>query len=113
MRDEITRELKQAFASDLKDTVKPFTVIRRMVTDDDWLINDTQYKTLKFDGVGVFTAFSSREIDGETIQQGDIKLIALQADNQEIRLDDEIDGKSVIGVSHDPANVTYIVQLRG
>ena len=114
MKQEITQELKQAFDTDLADAVKDFTIAREIVYDDDWANNSpTVSNTITTSGRGVFTGFNSYEIDGETIKRDDVKLIALQAEIAEIKLNDKINGMVVININKDPADVAWIVQLRG
>ncbi|WFF39289.1 glutamate 5-kinase [Moraxella nasibovis] len=114
MRSEITNEIKQAFDTDLKDAVKDFTIVRESVVDDDWASNGaTVANTIITSGRGVFMGYSSHEIDGETIKRDDVKLIALQAETAEIKLNDKINGMAVINITKDPADVAWFVQLRG
>lgn len=114
MKQEITQELKQAFDTDLADAVKDFVIAREIVYDDDWASNSpTVSDTIITSGRGVFTGFNSHEIDGETIKRDDVKLIALQAETAEIKLNDKINGMTVINITKDPAEVAWFVQLRG
>ena len=102
----------QLFA--IPDAVKDFTIAREIVYDDDWANNSpTVSDTIITSGRGVFTGFNSYEIDGETIKRDDVKLIALQAETAEIKLNDKINGMVVININKDPADVAWIVQLRG
>ena len=114
MKQEITQELKQAFDTDLADAVRDFVIAREIVYDDDWANNSTTVAdTIITSGRGVFTGFNSHEIDGETIKRDDVKLIALQAETAKIELNDKINGMVVVNVAKDPADVAWIVQLRG
>lgn len=114
MKQEITQELQQAFDTDLADAVKVFTIVRESVVDDDWANNGAIVsETIITSGRGVFTGFNSYEIDGETIKRDDVKLIVLQAETAEIKLNDKINGMSVINITKDPANVAWFVQLKG
>ena len=114
MKQEITQELKQAFDTDLADAVKDFVIVRESVADDDWANNSpTVSNTIITSGRGVFTGFNSHDINGETIKRDDVKLIALQAETAEIKLNDKINGMVVININKDPADVAWIVQLRG
>lgn len=113
MKKQLNQELKAAFADDLKDAVRDFTVVRKTLTDDDWLENGGTVSERKFGGAGIFTDFNAREIDGETIKQGDVRLIVLLDDNEPLQLDDVIDGMQVVNVATDAVGVTQTVQLRG
>lgn len=115
MKQEITADIANAFDTDLKDTVKDFTAKRIILSDDDWAVNDTQVlSTINYSGRGVFTGFSAHEIDNQTIMQSDVKLICLQDELTEIpQIDDEINEMKIISISHDPAEVSFTIQLRG
>lgn len=115
MRQEITADIANAFNTDLADTVKDFTAKRVILSDDDWAVNDTQVlSTINYSGRGVFTGFSAHEIDNQTIMQSDVKLICLQDELTEIpQIDDEINEMKIISISHDPAEVSFTIQLRG
>ena len=115
MRQEITADIANAFDADLKDAVKDFTAKRVILSDDDWAVNDTQVlSTINYSGRGVFTGFYAYEIDNKTIMQSDVKLICLQDELTEIpQIDDEINEMKIISISHDPAEVSFTIQLRG
>lgn len=110
---DITNDIKQAFDDDLKDAVSEFTGIRQTLSDDDWLENgNATNKPYEYVGRGVFSAYRSSEIDGNTIIATDVKLIVLQAECDEIQIDDVINGYQVIHIAQDPARVSMTVQLR-
>lgn len=115
MRQEITADIANAFNTDLADAVKDFTAKRIILSDDDWAVNDTQaLSTINYSGRGVFTGFYAHEIDNKTIMQSDVKLICLQDELTEIpQIDDEINEMKIISISHDPAEVSFTIQLRG
>ncbi|RKM33410.1 glutamate 5-kinase [Moraxella catarrhalis] len=115
MKQEITQEIKQAFDGDLKDTVKDFTVVRVILSDDDWAVNDTQVlSTINYSGRGVFTGFHAYEIDNKTIMQQDTKLICLQSELTDTpQINDSINQMKVMNISQDPAGICYFIQLRG
>lgn len=120
LKSEIAAEIAQAFATDLKDAVKPFKGTRSTVsqTEVDWLTNTviTKENAYTYNGNGVFDSYEATEIDGNTIQANDVKLICLQG-NIKPALDDIITYKNVnyriVAISHDPAEVTWELQLRG
>ena len=115
MKQEITQDLKQAFDTDLKDAVKDFTAARVSLSDDDWAVNGASVlSSTNYSGRGVFTSFSAHEIDNQTIMQSDVKLICLQDELTETpQIDDEINEMKIISISHDPAEVSFTIQLRG
>lgn len=113
LNKEITSDLQNAFNSDLKDAVSDFTGIRQTLSDDDWLENgNATNKPYEYVGRGVFSAYRSSEIDGNTIIATDVKLIVLQAECDEIQIDDVINGYQVVHITQDPARVSMTVQLR-
>lgn len=112
MKIDITLDLKQAFDSDLSDTVQEFIGMRKILTDDDWLENGNKFSTITYHGRGVFTGFSSQDIDGKTILQTDVKLIVLQDECSDIQIDDVINDYQVVYIRKDPASVSMTVQLR-
>lgn len=119
LKSEITNEIAAAFATDLKDAVKPFKGSRTTVTqtEADWETNTvtTQDNAYSYNGKGVFDSYRAFEIDGETVQQNDVKLTFLQGSIKP-SVDDTIsnvDGTySVVAVGKDPADVTWELQLR-
>lgn len=115
MKQEITADIANAFDTDLKDAVKDFTAKRIILSDDDWAVNDTQVlSTINYSGRGVFTGFHAHEIDNKTIMQSDVKLICLQSELTDTpEIDDEINEMKIISISHDPAEVSFTIQLRG
>ncbi|OAV21417.1 hypothetical protein AO372_0735 [Moraxella catarrhalis] len=113
---EISTEIAQAFDGDLKDVVKDFTVVRVILSDDDWAVNDTPQvlSTINYSGRGVFTGFYAHEIDNKTIMQQDTKLICLQSELTDTpQINDSINQMKVINISQDPAGICYFIQLRG
>ena len=113
LNSEITADIANAFDTDLSDAVTEFTAIRRVHSANDWPINDNTGKDEEYQGRGVFGSYHAYEVDGETVRREDVKLIALQAETAEIKLNDKINGMSVINITKDPADVAWFVQLRG
>lgn len=114
MKQEITKELIQAFDGDLKDAVKDFTATRHIQNDDDWVMNDNTGTQSTYTGRGVFGNYHAHEIDGQSISIHDVKLICLADELTDTpQIDDIINGMRVLSVNKDPANVSYILQLRG
>lgn len=120
LRDELQADLADAFNTDLSDAVTAFTGTRTVADDtdsgiDDWMNppDTPSASTLTYTGRGVFTDYSTYELDSDIIDVTDVKLIVLQNEiTAEPIADDKINGYSVIRVSKDPANATYEIQLR-
>ncbi|WP_410472794.1 glutamate 5-kinase [Faucicola mancuniensis] len=113
LRLEIDSDIKSAFDTDLADAVTPFTAIRQIKTDDDWLENGNSYTETTYQGRGVFGNFNQTEIDGQSILISDIKLICLQSETTDTpAVDDVINDYQVVSVKKDPANVSFTIQLR-
>lgn len=120
LRDELQADLAEAFNTDLSDAVTAFTGTRTVADDtdsgiDDWMNppDTPSASTLTYTGRGVFTDYSTYELDSDIIDVTDVKLIVLQNEiTAEPIADDKINGYSVIRVSKDPANATYEIQLR-
>lgn len=120
LRDELQADLAEAFDDDLSDAVTAFTGVRTVAGDtddgaDDWMNppSETTGSTLTYSGRGVFTDYSTYELDSDIIDVTDVKLIVLQNEiTAEPIADDKINGYSVVRVSKDPANATYEIQLR-
>ena len=120
LRDELQADLAEAFDDDLSDAVTAFTGTRTVADDtdsgiDDWMNppDTPSASTLTYSGRGVFTDYSTYELDSDIIDVTDVKLIVLQNEiTAEPIADDKINGYSVIRVSKDPANATYEIQLR-
>lgn len=120
LRDELQADLAEAFDDDLSDAVTAFTGTRTVADDtdsgiDDWMNppDTPSASTLTYTGRGVFTDYSTYELDSDIIDVTDVKLIVLQNEiTAEPIADDKINGYSVIRVSKDPANATYEIQLR-
>lgn len=114
LNSEITDDIANAFDTDLSDAVTEFTAIRRVHSANDWAINDNTGKDKAYTGRGVFGSYNAYEIDGQTVAVHDVKLTCLQSEVDETPLiDDVINDMRVLNVSKDPANVTWIMQLRG
>lgn len=120
LRDELQADLADAFNTDLSDAVTAFTGTRTVADDtdsgiDDWMNppDTPSASTSTYSGRGVFTDYSTYELDSDIIDVTDVKLIVLQNEiTAEPIADDKINGYSVIRVSKDPANATYEIQLR-
>ena len=118
LHDEITADIKDAFNTDLADAVKPFTGSRTVQGEpsiEDILTNTVSSNStiINYSGRGVFGSYKELEVDNESIQMNDVKLIVLQDEVANIpKLDDVINGYQVVAVSQDPAMVTYTIQLR-
>lgn len=118
LHDEITADIKEAFNTDLADAVQPFTGSRTVQGEpsiEDILTNTvgSNSTTINYSGRGVFSSYAEIEVDDESIQMNDVKLIVLQGEITNIpKLDDKINGYQVVSVMADPAMVTFTIQLR-
>ena len=118
LRDDITADIKDAFDTDLADAVKPFTGNRTIQGEpsiEDILTNTVGSNStiINYSGRGVFSSYAEIEVDNESIQMNDVKLIVLQGEITNIpKLDDVINGYQVVAVNQDPASVTFTIQLR-
>ena len=113
-----TKAISQAFDKSLKDAVLPFTGSRTVQGEpsiEDILTNTvgSNSTTINYSGRGVFSSYKEIEVDNESIQMNDVKLIALQSEvTTRPQLDDVINGYQVVAVGQDPAAVTFNIQLR-
>ena len=120
LRDELQADLAEAFDDDLSDAVTAFTGVRTVASDtdsgiDDWMNppNAPNESTPTYTGRGVFTDYSTYELNSDIINVTDVKLIVLQNEiTAEPIADDKINDYSVVRVSKDPALATYEIQLR-
>ena len=112
LKDLLTKELLFAFENDLKDTYKPFTLTRTVITRDKRTDeNTTLVNTIL--GHGVFGSFTAEEADGSINLVTDIKLLVIQdAFTGTPEEGDYINGYRVISVKKDPADVTWVLGLR-
>lgn len=120
LRDDLQTDLAEAFDDELSDAVTAFTGTRTVADDNDSGIDDwmnppdtPSASTLTYTGRGVFTDYSTYELNSDIINVTDVKLIVLQNEiTAEPIADDKINGYSVVRVSKDPALATYEIQLR-
>lgn len=120
LRDDLQADLAEAFDDELSDAVTAFAGTRTTASDtdsgiDDWMNppDTPTASTLTYTGRGVFTDYSTYELNSDIINVTDVKLIVLQNEiTAEPIADDKINGYSVVRVSKDPALATYEIQLR-
>lgn len=120
LRDDLQADLAEAFDDDLADAVTAFIGTRTVASDTDTGIDDwmnppdaPSSSTLTYTGRGVFTDYSTYELNSDIINVTDVKLIVLQNEiTAEPIADDKINSYSVVRVSKDPASATYEIQLR-
>ena len=120
LRDDLQSDLAEAFDDELSDAVTAFTGTRTVADDadsgiDDWMNppDTPTASTLTYTGRGVFTDYSTYELNSDIINVTDVKLIVLQNEiTAEPIADDKINGYSVVRVNRDPALATYEIQLR-
>lgn len=115
LQAEIQADIAAAFDTDLADAVNAFTG-QRVIAGQYDPVKDitTDDHTINYSGRGVFTDYGIKEIDGLNILRTDTKLIALQNEVTELpAIGDKINGVfDVINVGADPADASYILQLR-
>lgn len=120
LRDDLQADLAEAFDDELSDAVTAFVGTRTVADDtdsdiDDWMNppDTPTASTLTYTGRGVFTDYSTYELNSDIINVTDVKLIVLQNEiTAEPIADDKINGYSVVRVNRDPALATYEIQLR-
>ncbi|KAA6196361.1 hypothetical protein [Pseudomonas lactis] len=124
LRDDLQRDLAEAFDTDLADAVNPVVGVRKVQGDYDPDSGSTPEVITNYAGRGVFGKYLAKEIDGSLIQTTDEKLTILQnelfimladepTENPAIPvIGDVIGGKRAMNVSQDPAKATWTVQLR-
>ncbi|WP_426125181.1 hypothetical protein [Pseudomonas sp. PSPC2-3] len=124
LRDDLQRDLAEAFDTDLADAVNPVVGVRKVQGEYDPDSGSTSETITNYAGRGVFGKYLAKEIDGSLIQTTDEKLTILQnelfitlagelTENPAIPvIGDVIGGKRAMNVSQDPAKATWTVQLR-
>lgn len=127
MREEIQADLAEAFddPDGLADAVKRVAGSRTVKGGYDPGIGGTvSASTIHYAGRGVFGSYLAKEIDGTRIQTEDVKLLVLQNELFEgqdgavtdvpvaPKIGDQVSGYRVLNVSEDPAQATWIIQLR-
>lgn len=124
LRDDLQRDLGEAFDTDLADAVKPVAGVRKAQGEYNPDSGTTPEVITNYAGRGVFGKYLSKEIDGALIQTTDEKLTILQNELFITLLDvptealavpeigDVIGGKRAMNVSQDPAGATWTIQLR-
>jgi hypothetical protein len=124
LRDDLQRDLAEAFDTDLADAVNPVTGVRKVQGEYDPDSGTTPEIITNYAGRGIFGRYLAKEIDGSLIQTSDEKLTILQSELFITLLDeptetlavpeigDIIGGKRAMNVSQDPAGATWTVQLR-
>ena len=124
LRDDLQRDLAEAFNTDLADAVNPVVGVRKVQGEYDPDSGSTSETITNYAGRGVFGKYLAKEIDGSLIQTTDEKLTILQnelfitlagepTETPAIPvIGDVIGGKRAMNVSQDPAKATWTVQLR-
>lgn len=124
LRDDLQRDLAEAFDTDLADAVNPVVGVRKVQGEYDPDSGSTSETVTNYAGRGVFGKYLAKEIDGSLIQTTDEKLTILQnelfitlagepTETPAIPvIGDVIGGKRAMNVSQDPAKATWTVQLR-
>lgn len=115
LREDIQKDLAEAFDTDLADAVQPFT--GGVTIPGTWdPVSEAAGPTvvISYSGRGVFDSFKVDKVDGVNIRATDQLLIALV--NETVGgtpdIDHKINGFDVINVQTDPAAAHYEIQLR-
>ena len=115
LKDEIDAEVAEVLLGELREALSEFQGERKVntITKDDWISGSNSAVTVTYSGKGVFTDYSSREIDDNIIEATDTKLICLQSHlSNTPQRDDLINGYRVVNINKDPLDVSYEIQLR-
>lgn len=124
LRDDLQRDLAEAFNTDLADAVNPVVGVRKVQGEYDPDSGSTSETVTNYAGRGVSGKYLAKEIDGSLIQTTDEKLTILQTElfitlagepTETLaipEIGDAIGGKRAMNVSQDPAKATWTVQLR-
>ena len=115
IREEVQRDLAEAFDTDLADAVQPFTGGVTIPGGFDPVAEEVTAPTvIAYTGRGVFDGFDLRKVDGVNIRATDKLLIALT--NETVGgvpdIGHKINGFDVVNVQTDPAGAHYEIQLR-
>lgn len=113
LKDELQQELAEAFDSDLADAVSEFKGVRVVKGDYNPITGESNDQVISYSGRGVFGSYALSLVDSESILSTDQKLTVLQAELSDVpKVNDTLNGYKAIRVDHDPANVTWVIQLR-
>lgn len=123
LRDDLQRDLAEAFDTDLADAVQPFTGEYLGPGAYDPVTEQTTAQPVTYTGRGVLDSYDSRRIDNINIKVGDAMLICLAneitdvpAVGHKITVHDLLTGQQavyrVVSPGIDPAKAHYEVQLR-
>lgn len=120
LREDIQRDLAEAFDTDLADAVTQVIGVREIVGAYNPLTEAHDTTVIMYQGRGVMDQYSLFLIDGVKVKATDKKLIALA--NEIVLADgvtqfvptigDKINGFDVLNVEPDPADAHYEIQLR-
>ncbi|QHF03337.1 hypothetical protein N015_13335 [Pseudomonas asturiensis] len=115
LREDIQRDMAEAFDTDLADAVKPFAGgVTLPGATDPVTEESTPGTVIAYTGRGVFDGYRMELINGESIKATDQLLIALT--NEVIggvpQAGHKINGFDVLNVQMDPAEAHYEIQLR-
>lgn len=113
LRDDLSRDIAEAFDTDLSDAVRAFTASHADEAVYDPATGEMTATDLPYTGRGVFSGYRLDQIDGTLIQATDLQLLALQTEvTRAPVVGDALDGMQVVRVEQDPAGATWSVQLR-
>ena len=114
LREDIQKDLAEAFDTDLADAVQTFAGgVTLPGTWDPVTEEAGPPVVIAYTGRGVFDGFKMAQVDGVNIRATDQLLIALTNETTGIPdIGHKINGFDVINVQTDPAIAHYEIQLR-
>lgn len=113
LRDDLSRDIAEAFDTDLSDAVRAFTASHAGDAAYDPVTGSVTPSDVPYTGRGVFSGYRLDQIDGTLIQATDLQLLALQTEvTRAPVVGDALDGMQVVRVEQDPSGATWAVQLR-
>lgn len=114
LREDIQKDLAEAFDTDLADAVLPFAGgITIPGTWDPVTETGGEPIVIAYSGRGVFDGFKMAQVDGVNIRATDQLLIALTNETTGIPdIGHKINDYDVVNVQIDPAGAHYEIQLR-
>ena len=117
--DDINDGIKKAFDTDLADAVKAFQYRAIVIPDYDPAIGRPDKVITIYDSRGVFDGYTKTELEDESILPTDVKLIVLQSELlPPVQIDDQVQRLDtsktfeIKGFGKDPADVSWVIQLR-
>lgn len=116
LKNDLYNSIVEAFDGELSDAVIAMTLRKNNETFDP-ADNSVSLSILDYNTRGITTVYEESEINNNSIQPNDIKIILLQAELEAVpQIDDEIiseDGTfKIVNVMKDPSNTIWGLQCR-